>query len=682
MFLHKQIIAFRPDKSDLIFAIKTYIAAMLSLFIAFYLNLSYPMWAIGTVYIIVTPFSGTVSSKAVFRLIGTLLGGAVAVLLLPKLINTPLSFTFVLALWVGFSLYISLLDRSPRSYIFTICGFTTVMVVATSINSIDTVSVFDTALNRILETSIAVVCVALIFSILFPKHIGPVIKLRVDNTLKDSKELFTQIMHNQINQENSQTLINKLTKDVSELHVLAEHLGYEKSKFSGMTKPVQEILNQVTMLLANTTTISERFKEMDHYDLAYRSALSSLHDQVLNYLSQLHSDHQINLHTINQAFKIEYKNIESLLRAEQRIMFEGVKMDIRHLIQNVFYIREIWASILDGKKKLPKNIISPLTYYPILHRDSGFAVRSGLAAALAIIISCFIWIFSGWKYGFMMLQITGVSACILAAIDNPVPALKMFVRGAFYSSILALVYVLFILPSVKEFWQLALVLAPPLIYLVTMYAHPPLNGLAMPITVSFAMSLNLQNNYNIDMVTLIDTCLACIAGPIISAFSIYLIRSFTPEQSVKRILSQHYKSMYSSIYIPYGVQFRIHLRKMLDRIGILNSKAIPSIELRKKANEILIESCTTIDLSRLNDLQKRFQLSQKLKSRIWLLQSILDKTFRKLEKQLSIDLNDKNELIYSIQKLEKEAMLEDNIEIKNRILISTHNIRHGIIENL
>ena len=96
MLLYKQLLAFRPSKMDFIFAVKTFIAGMLALYIAFCLDLTYPMWAIGTVMIIVNPYSGMVSSKAVYRLFGTAAGAIVATIITPHLINTPFLFMSVL----------------------------------------------------------------------------------------------------------------------------------------------------------------------------------------------------------------------------------------------------------------------------------------------------------------------------------------------------------------------------------------------------------------------------------------------------------------------------------------------------------------------------------------------------------------------------------------------------------
>ena len=177
--LFKQILAFRPSRMDLIFAVKTFIAMMLALYTAFVLDLTYPMWAAGTVIIIAQPYAGMVSSKALYRLTGTILGGILAIFFTPRLIDMPILFTCILSIWVGVCLYISLLDRTPRSYVFMLAGYTTVMIACSSIYNIDSHSVFDMALSRVLEISIAVICSAVVSATIFPAHLGAQLQQRV-----------------------------------------------------------------------------------------------------------------------------------------------------------------------------------------------------------------------------------------------------------------------------------------------------------------------------------------------------------------------------------------------------------------------------------------------------------------------------------------------------------------------
>lgn len=88
------------------------------------------------------------------------------------------------------------------------------------------------------------------------------------------------------------------------------------------------------------------------------------------------------------------------------------------------------------------------------------AVRGGISAVLITFIVTGVWILSGWKAGFMMAQIGAVTACILTALDNPVPVLRIFIWGSVASAVLVFIYAFGIFPYVTTFWELGLVLLP------------------------------------------------------------------------------------------------------------------------------------------------------------------------------------------------------------------------------
>jgi hypothetical protein len=65
---------FLARHADVVFALKTFAAAMLALIIALWLDLQRPYWAMTTVYITSQPLAGATSSKAFYRVLGTLIG--------------------------------------------------------------------------------------------------------------------------------------------------------------------------------------------------------------------------------------------------------------------------------------------------------------------------------------------------------------------------------------------------------------------------------------------------------------------------------------------------------------------------------------------------------------------------------------------------------------------------------
>lgn len=239
---------------------------MLALFVSFRLDLINPMWSIGTVMIIASPFSGMVSSKCVYRLIGTVAGAIIALLLTPPLINTPWLFSVVLALWVGFALYISLLDRTPRSYVFMLAGYSTAMIVCNAIGYIDSYNIFDLALARVLEISIGVIAHAVVSATVLPVHIGSVIRQRVTKLLNDTENLFSNLLKNPHPDQNYSELLAGITRDSSDIHALAVHLSYEKGELQGMTKQLQEMLHQMSMVIANLVAMSEKREQLHQLD--------------------------------------------------------------------------------------------------------------------------------------------------------------------------------------------------------------------------------------------------------------------------------------------------------------------------------------------------------------------------------------------------------------------------------
>jgi len=678
MLLTKQLLAFRPNKMDWIFATKTFVAGMLALYIAFSLNLAYPIWAIGTVFIIANPYSGMTSSKSIYRVLGTLLGAIVSIAVTPLLMNTPWLFTFFLAAWVGFCLYISLLDRTPRSYVSMLAGYTTVIICYNIVYYADTVSIFDMAIGRFLEITVGVVCSAIVSTTIFPLHIGPAVETRVAKTIQDTSVLFDQILLDQKQLDSYNQLLGNITRDTSDIHAMAVHLSYEKSSLQGMTKPLQEMLHQLTVLVANLVAMSERLKQLDQIDMTYRAHLKAVHAHIAEFLKDEYEIKQQELNLLPSQFESDFDVLVTSARPEQVIILNGLKMDIRHFIQNVRAVKLIWQRIQQGDDSLPESITPLTTTYPSLHRDHGVAVRGGVSAFIIIMIATAFWILSGWKAGFMMAEMAAITACILTAMDNPVPALKMFIRASIYAVVMVFIYAYGIFPHVTTFWELVLVLAPFIIFCLMLFPHPPLTGLGLPLLMGTVMGLNFQNTYALDQITFFDASIASLIGPMISVYVIHLVRAMSPDITVQRILAMHYKAVRKALYLPYGADFKRHLRSMLDRIGVLNSKAaVQSQSLKKEIHLALIETSAVIDLTRLQELIEKLPEQESIVSSIEDLQQSLDDYFRAKEMQRP-HADILQNLLHNLTVVQSATDEVENPDVAQRLKISLNNIRSSL----
>ena len=111
----------KPTAGELLFAFKCFLAASLALYIALRLGLPRPFWApMATCIIAQSMSAGSVFVRASSRLIGTLVGTVVSVLLLVSFINYTFLLCFLIALWVGICMYFSMLKRTTDSYVFVV----------------------------------------------------------------------------------------------------------------------------------------------------------------------------------------------------------------------------------------------------------------------------------------------------------------------------------------------------------------------------------------------------------------------------------------------------------------------------------------------------------------------------------------------------------------------------------
>ena len=676
--LFKQLLAFRPSRLDIIFACKTFVAGMLALFISFELDLINPMWSIGTVLIIASPYSGMVSSKCIYRLVGTAAGAIIALLLTPHFINTPWLFTIILALWVGFALYISLLDRTPRSYVFMLAGYSTAMIVYNAITYVDTYNIFDIALARVLEISVGVISTAVVSATFFPVHVGAMIKQRVIKTLQDLENIFEKLISAQDTNQNYTQILGVITRDASDIHALAVHLAYEKGELQGMTKPLQEMLHQVSLVVANLVAMSQRIKQLEQMPLTTLAPrLSQLRQQTLQFLNQEKQLTADNLSDLPPQFEQDFSELIAMASSEQKTVLAALKMDVRHFIANMLAVKLLWQQIQKGHKEIPSEITTITTKYPSLHRDHGIAVRGGISAVLITFIVTGAWILSGWKAGFMMAQMGAITACILTALDNPVPVLRIFIWGSIVSAGLVFIYAFGIFPHITHFWQLALVLFPIFLVAVSMMANQMLMPIGMVLGINTMMGLNLHNKYSMDAVSYLDSSFAMILGVLVSLIVIDLVRAVSPDTSATRILSLHYQAMRQALTLSYGIDFKIHLRSMLDRVGVLNSKMVQNAELKYAIQNALIESASIVDLVRLQEIRQKLPHYVDLQMQIALLEQQLAEYFQTQSEQLSLQTFPKK-ILQQIEVVKHLATPISEDDLHQRLLISLNNILKSI----
>ena len=244
-----------PDRLALLFSFNSFVAAMLALYIALAIGLSQPSWAMMTAFIVSHPLSGAVRSKALYRLAGTALGAIAAVVMVPLLANAPVLLSGALALWVGGCLSISLLDRTPRSYLLMLAGYTAAIIAFPSVANPG--AIFDAAVSRVTEIGLGILCATTIHSLIFPQPVGDALQKRLAAWLEEADRWALDILRHR---EAAVIVRDRqhLAAAASEIHLLATHLPFDTSRLDETAAAVQALHNRMVLLIPLLSGIADR----------------------------------------------------------------------------------------------------------------------------------------------------------------------------------------------------------------------------------------------------------------------------------------------------------------------------------------------------------------------------------------------------------------------------------------
>jgi uncharacterized membrane protein YccC len=553
-----------PGLNDWLFAVKTFAAGMLALYIAMSIGLDRPYWALTTVYIIAQPLTGALRSKAIYRLIGTLIGAGMTVVLVPNLTNAPELLSTALALWVGLCLYVALLDRTPRSYLFMLAGYTTVLIGFPAITTPD--AMWDIALARVEEIGLGIICTTVISTVVFPRALGPMVSARILSWVESASTWTEEILSGAEAEANTYGRI-RLAADAVELRMLASHLSYDTSISQTATRWVGELQRRMVLLLPVLSSIDDRLT-------ALRGAGGTTPG-----LDRLLAGLRLWVRAGAPPPRSEAERIRvciAQLQAEtdpragwNEVMRGSLLLRLRELVDLRQDMRDLRRHIATGGGPLATPLVVKIEGSERLHRDYAMPLLSGFSAVFTILVFCAFWIGTGWNAGGGAASLAGVACCLFAAFDDPTPALKKLVVTVMLSVVAVGIGLFGILPLAHDFEILALLLGAFFVPVGLLMAMPATQPLGTGLGFLTSTFLSLQDAYAADFVSYADAGFAAILGVAGAAVITALIRSVGAEFSARRLLRANWRDLAAIPRQRTPHQRTVLSGLLLDRLGLL-----------------------------------------------------------------------------------------------------------------
>ena len=557
--------------AEWLFSFKAFAAAMLAVFLASWAGQPRPFWALMTAYVVANPLAGAVRSKGLFRFIGTLIGGAAAVLLVPRFANAPELLSLALALWVAGCLCLSLRDRTPRAYAFMLAGYTAALI---GFPSVDTpLAIFDTAVARLEEIGLGVLAATLVHSLVLPNSLSSSVLGLLDRTLGDTRAWLGDIAARRDGGADRR----RVAGDITQLRLLSIHIPFDTSHLRWTADAVHAMQDGVAALTPLLAGVEDRLQALE----AHGGGAGRLPDDVRAMLA-----------AIGPWLALPAAEAQARLRALRAQLAALTGEAARHRLADDPWARllrvalaERMAALLEGwlhcmhlRADIDRGLAGeavpsrpgPSLSGPKLHRDMGMALWSGAAALIAILVCCAFWILTGWPMGSAAAMMAAIFCCFFAAMDDPVPAIHGFLRWTVLSMPFGALYVLVLLPLVRDMWTLMAVCAPMFLIVGAYVGRPSTFGAALPFLFGVIGTLVMHDTAQVDLTSVLNSMSGQLAGVFVAAQVTRLMRSVGADWSARRIQRATWRELDELARLPRSAgRAQAYLLRMLDRISLL-----------------------------------------------------------------------------------------------------------------
>jgi uncharacterized membrane protein YccC len=560
----------QPSWRDVMFSIKTFGAAVLALYVAFALDLTQPSWAMLTTFVVAQPIAGMVVAKSLFRIIGTVVGAAVALGLVSAFAQAAPLFLVALALWIGACTFTSVLLRdAPGSYGAMLSGYTAAIVGIPAALAPETA--FDYAVGRCIEIVLGIGCATLVSQIVFPRTAGDALKASVDATLTAAAQWMGDVLRGEAQDEKALVDQRRMVADAIGLDALRVFAAFDTPAMRAAGNVARHLQGQLLTLLSLLVSINDRLELLQSHAAAKRTGVQDLLDRAAALFDQPEP--------LRPASGMDEEIRRLRDEAAQRIpLFQDMVRDhetilVRNILLRLDDVLGTWRRLLDLRNALfSGQPIDTLEDAPptARYRDVVLAVVAGATSTGAVLLTAAFWIASGWPHGSSAVIFSGVICSILAALDEPAAAAANFLRMTLLSVVLAAIYVFALLPMIDGFASLVVVLLPFYLPFGILLGLPGIGIRVTPLGLNLVALLGLSNTpTQPDLATFLNSASALVIGIAAGILMFRLFRPLGADWTIRRVRRGVLRDLERVAAPDANVSRSRFASRMFDRINAL-----------------------------------------------------------------------------------------------------------------
>jgi uncharacterized membrane protein YccC len=518
-----------PSWIPWIFAAKTTASALLALWIAFAFNLDQPKWTLLTVFIVAQPQSGLVLAKSFYRIIGTLVGAAGALLLVSLFAQERVLFLGTLAVWIGLCTFASKLARNFAAYGFVLAGYSVAIIGIPG--ALDPGNAFFIAQARVTEISLGIMTTAAISHLVLPTSLAQSLR----QALASSRTQLAGAAVALLERRAAAALWTKLLGQVIAIENLRASAVFEDRDIRDRSDAVRRLgvamlgVIDVAQLLGRSADWLRACPAVPVPALT--GALRTAADAIA-----LWRDGKLDAAGLRRSFVRASADLP-LVRAICRQSFAPDEDVIRGAAA-IGYLRDFFGTFAafaeahDAFLSPQPQPVRPPRF--AVSNDSAGAAWAGVRAAMALVFAGTFWILADWPSGVTATIIAAVATARLATMEGGSEAATKAAFLFALATVPAFIVVEVLLADASGFEMFCLVVAPVLFFCAWLMAHPKTAGLGFLAGLYFASVATFQDRMAYDPAGLVNISLAATFAAAVAALLFAIVAPDTPEAARRR----------------------------------------------------------------------------------------------------------------------------------------------------
>jgi uncharacterized membrane protein YccC len=443
------------------FAIRIWIAAILALYLSFWLQLEAPSTTIVTVAIVAEPTRGQALEKAIFRVIATIIGVVASIAITGLFSQTRDLVLIAFACWMGLCVYVSGLLDGNRAYAAVLSGYTVALLAIRQID--DPGHVFESGVARGAAIIIGIVSTMIV------------------NDLLSAPERHTTL--------------------AAQLADIRRRIGnYAKTAIFGeTTKPIASaaLLAEIAALRPEMASLAFESRSGPDRSPAGHNAAAAL-------VAELHAARSLNVLPVVADGATSERIVRALERNEGELPLPAFvwRRDAQGDAGSTATLAWTLKELLRRDEQVRQNLAAlrtdrwpPCHWRALIYRSNRVAVEGGIRAAIWLAFAGMVLVYAGWPAASSALSLVGITIGLGALTPNSRVAAALSLIAAPIAGVVAGIVEFVILDGGDDFLLLAIGLAPLVIGAALLIASPnrTLSALGR-VSLIFAVTTFLPSN--------------------------------------------------------------------------------------------------------------------------------------------------------------------------------------------